>query len=217
LGYSGSLKNKKVLITCGPTWVAIDPVRVISNISSGELAHNLTRNFLKENAKITLLQGPVTDMFSCSSVKVIHFKYLDEFSYLLKQELKKTHYDVVVHAAAVSDYELKKRSLQKIKSNLNRLQLQLVPTQKLISTIKRIQPKAFLVGFKLETSSDKNKLLSRVKDLTKGSGCDLVLGNIINKNSYQAFVVDRTGKILAKANSRAQITSKLIRILKDQI
>jgi len=217
LGYNGSLKNKKVLITCGPTWVPIDSVRVISNTSSGELAHIIAKNLSHEQAKVTLLQGPVTHPFLCPRLKIISFEYFDELAKLLTHELKKNHYDIVIHAAAVSDYQLKKASPIKMSSHLKSLHLDLTPTQKLISKIKKISPKSFLVGFKLETKTNKRNLLKKAQQLLKDAHCNLVIANILNKKSYKAYIVNKKGSMIAKANSRKEIALKLTKTLKGQL
>jgi phosphopantothenoylcysteine decarboxylase/phosphopantothenate--cysteine ligase len=217
LGYNGSLKNKKVLITCGPTWVGIDPVRVITNISSGELAHDIAQGLTDEKADVTLLQGPVTHQFSSPLVKVIAFTYVDDLSRQLKQELKKIPYDVIIHAAAVSDYELKIPLKRKITSRKQSLQLCLTPTQKLISQIKKINPDVFLVGFKLETDTSEKALIQKAQHLVSEADCDLVVANIVKKKIYQAYILDPNGCILAKANTRKKIATALIKVLKARL
>ncbi|MCX5681317.1 MAG: phosphopantothenoylcysteine decarboxylase [Candidatus Omnitrophica bacterium] len=217
MGYNGFLKNKKILITCGPTWVCIDPVRVISNISSGELAHQISELLYREKADITLLEGPVTHQQKHGRIKIIPFKYFHELEQLLKQHLRKRHYDIVIHAAAVSDYKVKHSSFKKIKSNLPSLRINLTQTPKLISQIKKIDPNVFLVGFKLETNSNKKILLQKTKNLITETQCDLIIANMINKNRYNAFIVDKKGSILARANSRKKIAQGLIKTLKDNL
>ncbi len=85
---SKSLKNKKVLITSGPTWVSIDPMRVISNRATGELGHKLALALAKEGAKVTLLEGPVTKPLTASNVTIKKFCFYDELKALLTIELK---------------------------------------------------------------------------------------------------------------------------------
>src|ERR1041385_7988360 len=150
-----ALSGKKILITCGPTWVAIDDVRVLSNRSTGELGRILARRLKGAGAKVTVLEGPVTEPLKDRLIKVLKFSFFEELTELLNEELKK-RYDVVIHAAAVSDFRLPKKFSGKISSEKRRLNLNLVRAPKLINRIKKIAPKTFLVGFKLE--SDFNKL-----------------------------------------------------------
>jgi phosphopantothenoylcysteine decarboxylase/phosphopantothenate--cysteine ligase len=217
LGYNRSLKNKKILITGGPTWVSIDPVRVVSNISSGELAHRIADLLCYEKAHVTLLEGPVTHQIKDQNIKIIPFRYFDELAQLLKEQLAKTHYDIVIHAAAVSDYQIKKTFSKKLKSNLSRLSLSLIRTPKLITQIKKIDPAVFLVGFKLETAADKRSLLSQAKILIREAKCDLVIANALNKNNYSAYIINNAGDVCAKANSRKEIAHRLIKTLKENL
>jgi phosphopantothenoylcysteine synthetase/decarboxylase len=69
----------KVLITCGATWAPIDDVRVISNISSGEMGHLIAEAFSLKNAKVTVIEGPVTHVLQNKKVKIIKYRYFDEF------------------------------------------------------------------------------------------------------------------------------------------
>lgn len=217
MGYNQPLQNKKVLITCGPTWVRIDPVRVISNISSGELAHEITDLLNREKANVTLLEGPITHQTKRTAQKTFSFQYFDDLEKLLKQQLRRTHYDIVIHAAAVSDYKIKNASARKIKSSLPHLQLSLTRTPKLISQIKKIDPKTFLVGFKLEANANQQGLLHKTKKLIKEAKCDLVIANTFDKNNYHAYIINKAGKILTKANSRKKITRSLIKALKENL
>lgn len=212
-----SLAHKKILITCGPVWTRIDPVRVISNISSGELGHIFCQKLLEHKANVTLLQGPTTHFFHNPKVQISSFAYFDEFSSLLRQMLRSRHYDVVIHAAAVSDYQVKKPSKKKIDSRLSGLHLDLVPTPKLIGSIKKISPGTLLVGFKLQTDPAKTQLLHNAKKLIAAAGCDLVIANTAQNKKYHAFLINSAGQIIASASSRQKIAEKLIAALKDSL
>jgi phosphopantothenoylcysteine decarboxylase/phosphopantothenate--cysteine ligase len=206
-----SLKNKKVLITCGPTWVPIDNTRVISNISTGELGQTLACSLLKKGAKVTVLEGPVRKPLQSKHIRIIKYLFYDELLSLLRKVLRK-NFDVIIHAAAVSDYRPKRTLKIKLRSGLKGITLSLVPTQKIIEKIKRLSPKTFLVGFKLEP--DKQKiLLNNAAQLIKKSGCDLVVANSLSGNNYKAFIINPENQILAKAGSRVTLVRKLIGIL----
>ena len=210
------LKNKRVLVTCGPTWVPLDGVRVISNLSTGALGNAIACALNKEGARVTLLQGPVTNALSCRSIKVIKFYFFDELAKLFERELKK-NYPIVIHAAAVSDYRPSQAINHKISSNFSKLKLTLVPTEKLIEKIKRISPASFLVGFKLESQSAKNMLLAKSRNLFKKSHCDLVVANTVAKNSYRGYLIDGKSRVLAEAQSRTAMSQKLIKALKERV
>ena len=208
----------KVLITCGPTWVKMDDVRVISNQSSGEMGHLIAAELLKQGVTVTLLEGAVTHVWSNPKVKVIKYRFFDELAKSLSAELKKG-YDCVIHAAAVSDFVLAKPLKGKIDSS-KALTLTLVPASKLIDQIKKIAPETFLVGFKLEPDFDVETTgrssLQRIRMETHGlfikSQCDLVVANSVNKG-YQGLVVDADGQVLAKAKTKRKIAEALAKLL----
>ncbi len=183
----------KVLITCGPTWVPIDGVRVISNRSTGEMGHALARAFLKRKARVTLLEGPMA---------------FDELKSVLEKEVRKGH-DVVIHAAAVSDFKLKTPLKGKISSR-KPLVLKLVPTPKIIASIKKWSPRTFLVGFKLQPGLTRSRVRRLTQELFR-TGCDLVVANTI-ENGYKGFIVNPDGAVLAEARSKATLARHLARI-----
>lgn len=209
-----SLINKKVLITCGPTWVPIDEVRVISNRSTGQMGHILARDFKQTGAKVTLIEGPCTDTFTASGITVRKFYFYDELLRLLKTELKKK-FDVVVHAAAVSDYRVKNPYQSKLRSGLSSVKLTLVPTQKIINIIRRLAPQTTLVGFKLEPVSSVSTLQKKGVALAYQADCDFVVANNLKNNHYQGYILNAAGEMLASASSRAGLSQRLIKTLKD--
>lgn len=211
------LKNKKILITAGPTWVAIDNVRVISNNSSGEIGSLIAKAASKQGAKVTLLLGPVVNRLHGKPVKIIRYCFFDELSEKLLKLLKTGRFDAIIHAAAVSDYMPKIKINHKIKSGRKNLNLKLIPTPNLINKIKKIAPKIFLVGFKLETAHDKFKLAKVSNKLFKQAKADLVVANSLDNSNYQAIILDRQKNILARANSRKELALKLIKQLKIKL
>ena len=204
--------GKRILITCGPTWVPIDKVRVVSNVSTGELGHLLAENLKKAGAHVTLVEGPVTHPLKIASIKRIKFHYFSELKNILARELRKP-YDCVIHAAAVSDYQLRKSSNDKISSGRRSLTLNLVPTPKLIETIKRINPKIFLVGFKLESNLTKNNLFKKTQTLFGKARCDLVVANSSHKNKYNAFIVSGKKEILSTHSDKKDLAKHLVNTL----
>lgn len=210
---SGSLKNKKILITSGPTWVAVDEVRVISNRSSGQLGRQIAGQLAQAGARVTVLEGPVTDRQIVKSIKVIPFYFFNDLQNLLRGELKK-NYDVVIHAAAVADFRLQKIYKGKLGSNQKGITLRLVPTVKLIDQIKKISPKSFLMGFKLETAKSTAALVHSAGKLFDQAGCDLVVANRVAPG-YEGYILDPSQKILARASSRREMAKKIVTLLKS--
>jgi phosphopantothenoylcysteine decarboxylase / phosphopantothenate---cysteine ligase len=209
------LAKKRVLITCGPTWIPIDQVRVISNRSTGQLGHLIAQGCCQAGARVTLLEGPVEKPLKSQKIRVVKFQFFDEFSRKLKTELKGS-YSAIIHAAAVADYRLAKVARGKIPSEKYRFSITLIPTEKLINSIKRLSPKSVLVGFKLEDRENKTWLQSQTKKLLANSGCDIVVANTLT-NHYRAFIFNKHARILAKADSRGTLAKKLINVLKHML
>ncbi|MBI3602658.1 MAG: phosphopantothenoylcysteine decarboxylase [Candidatus Omnitrophica bacterium] len=197
-----------VLITCGPTWVAIDDVRVISNHSTGQMGHLMAHQFAARGARVTLIEGPVTHAWVGQSVKVIKYQFFDELVQVLKTELRKK-YDMVVHAAAVSDFKVAKIVKGKIASAKS-LSLTLIPTPKLIEGIKKIAPKIFLVGFKFKPYLNTRRVAQETRALFDKAHCDLVVANSI-QDGYRGFIVDKEGHILAKATNKKILAKSLVK------
>jgi len=185
--------GKKVLITAGPTWVAIDKVRIISNIATGQTGIKLAELFNRYKAKVTLLLGAAgnKDYPIDKKIKVIRFKFFDELNEILKVTLSRERFDIVIQTAAVSDYRPEKSYTSKIKSGIKKLTLTLIPTVKIIKQIKRIAPFVFLVGFKFEVSMSKNKLIQSANKLMKQNNLDLAVANTISKQGYQAYILNK--------------------------
>jgi len=204
-----SLKNKRILITCGPTWAAIDDMRVISNKSTGSLGQLLAKELSQKGSQITLLEGPVKHPLKGDKITIKRFSFYDEFVMLLNRMLKHK-FDVVIHAAAVSDYKVKNPARIKIRSGLKKLKLELIPTKKVINSIKRQQPKCLLVGFKLESTLSAPRIKTSTQKLFREAKCDLVVANYFHRKAYKGFVVSPEGRILSKSNSRQAIVRNLI-------
>ncbi len=202
-------KQCRVLVTCGATWTPIDDVRVISNVSNGEMGHLIAQAFRSKGALVTIIEGPVTHTLTDKRIKIIKYRFFDDLARVLNQELR-TKYDIIIHAAAVSDFKIKGPFKSKISSNKD-VTLKLTPTAKLIKDIKRLCPESFLVGFKLESNLNPRNILKTVKPLFTEADCDLVVANSLN-NGYKGFIVNVDGKILSKAIDKKQIAKSLVKL-----
>jgi len=212
-----SLKNKKVLITAGPTWVPIDKVRVISNIASAKTGILLAELARELRADVTLILGPVGEDYLGSSIKVKRFYYFDELHSLVKKELRENKYDIVIHSAAVSDFKTKKVFSEKIKSDSKNLTLDLESTIKIVDKIKKYSPRVFLVIFKLEFKLSKSKMIESARRTMRESGADLAVVNTFsNRYPYKALIIDRD-KIFYETNSKEDLTKRLLRLVSLKI
>lgn len=206
------LKNKKILITAGPTWVPIDNVRVISNIASGETGILLAKKLCRFKAKPTLLLGPGQKSCANGKINLKRFRFFDDLKKIITRELRSQNYDILIHSAAVSDYQPKTRLKKKSGSDRKLWKLNLLPTPKLIRLVKKIDPGIFLIGFKYEPDAKKEGLLSKAKRLLNLSDAGLVVANTTLRSRYQAYILNRE-KILARAASKRELADKLIKTL----
>ena len=182
-GSSPVLKGKKVLITAGPTIEYIDPVRVITNQSSGKTGVLLASEFVSAGSKVTMIYGPGTEV-PPKGAKVVHVKTSSQMSEALKKEMRQK-WDIVILAAAVSDYSPEKPSKTKLDSNLSRISLKMKKVPKMINDIKKIQKDVFLVGFKAETGISKQELIKKAREKIVHADCDLVIANDIGTKRYK--------------------------------
>lgn len=211
-----TLKNKRVLITAGPTWVPIDSVRVISNIATGETGILLAEKLQRLGAKVTLLLGHAEVCCLDKKINLIRFKFFDELKNIITKELKSKKYDIIVHSAAVSDYKPIKIYTHKIKSGIKGWQFNLVPTEKIIDLIKKIDANIFLVGFKFEPNANKEKLIKNTEVLMRRSRLNMAVANTINRERYKAYIVNND-KIDGPFLNRDYLTRGLIKALGENL
>lgn len=210
------VKNKRILITAGPTWVPIDSVRVISNIATGATGILLAEQLHNLGARVSLMLGPVQDCCLNKKIRLIRFKSFDELKDSISRELSSKRYDIVIHSAAVSDYRPKIYYGRKISSGMKRLRLDLVPTAKIIDRVKKIDPSVYLVGFKFEPQAAKDYLIPKAWALMKKTGADLVVANTIKSGRYSAFIVGKN-KVTGIMRTRSELSQGLIRAIQAGI
>lgn len=181
------LKGKKVLITAGPTYEAIDPVRFIGNHSSGKMGFAIANAAANLGAEVFLISGP-----SHQTIKHSLVKRIDVVSAEDMYKAAHTYFndvDIAILSAAVADYKPKNVATQKIKKTDASLEIQLTPTKDILASLGKIKKHQFLVGFALETN---NELENAKKKLTKKNLDAIVLNSLQDKGA--GFATD-TNKI----------------------
>lgn len=174
----------KIFITSGNTWVRIDPVRVVTNIFTGETGLNIANYFCEKKIEV-ILAGSNPYLFQLKGKPQIKFKlfqYFEDLDLIIKNTILDEKPDVIIHAAAVSDYRPKIEHSKKIKSNSNEIDLgKWVPTKKLIHSIRNeynFQGK--LVQFKLETVPTDEQLIEIASKSMKDNQSNLCIANRMN-------------------------------------
>ena len=213
-GVSPILKNKKILMTAGPTIEYIDPVRVITNLSSGKTGVLLASELISAGAKVTLVYGPA-NVNPPKGAKVINVNTSKEMFDATKKELKKK-FDVVIMAAAVSDYTPENNLKSKIKSDRKSLVIRLKKAPKIIDLVRKSQKNALLVGFKAETNLTKTALIKSAQKKMRETNADIVIANDIGKKyqenpSYNEVVIVDSKKVTSSGRKKKEQIAKFIK------
>lgn len=186
--YKRRLEGKHVLVTAGPTYEAIDPVRFIGNHSSGKMGFAIAEALADEGATVQLVAGPTQQHTNHPGVNVSHVTGADEMFKVCSELFEKT--DIAVLAAAVADYKPAVVAKQKIKKNGESLKLELTRTPDIAASLGKLKHNGqVIVGFALETEQEKDNAIKKLE--TKNF--DLIVLNSLN-DTGAGFGVD-TNKI----------------------
>ena len=158
---SKSLEGKTVLITAGPTYESIDPVRFIGNHSSGKMGFSLAEEVAKRGGKVILISGPSALQIDHPNIEIHRITSAKEmFSEVFKYyEIS----DIAIASAAVADYAPKEIASEKIKKNDDSLTIELVKNPDILKTMGERKSKQFLVGFALETQNEEENALGKLQ------------------------------------------------------
>ena len=206
------LRGKKVLITAGPTYEAIDPVRFIGNYSSGKMGFALANAAANLGAEVILISGPSHQQVKHSFVKRIDVVSADE----MYNEAHKyfNEVDIALLSAAVADYKPKNVAHQKIKKKDSSLAMELTPTKDILASLGFIKKHQFLVGFALETNNEienaKSKLQRKNLDL-------IVLNSLQDKGAGFATNTNKITIIDKNLNEKPFELKSKVAVAKDII
>jgi len=212
------LKGKKFLVTAGPTREEIDPVRYITNHSSGKMGYSIAKAAAELGADTTLITGP-TNLNLPTGVKVIHITTTGELQKTVLKEFKKM--DCLIMAAAPADYKPSIKSKNKIKRTGDKLAIELSPTNDILKEIAKIKKKKQLtIGFALETE---NGIANARKKLTD-KRLNLIVLNQPSKDSGFNTETNRVTIIVPKRkpiewplDSKKEIAHKLLEFIQRML
>jgi len=197
----------RFLITAGPTREYIDPVRYISNASSGKMGYALANAARKKGHKVVLISGPV-DIKPPSGVKTVRVITAKEMFESFKEYFPSS--DIIIGAAAVSDYrpfESKKDKLKKVSRPFN---LKLVPNPDILQFAGKRKQKRVLVGFALETQD----LLKHAKEKLEKKKLDVIIANypeVIGKDKATIWIMDKDSNIVSiPEDEKSKIAKRII-------
>jgi phosphopantothenoylcysteine decarboxylase / phosphopantothenate---cysteine ligase len=209
---TGALVGVRVTITAGPTWEAIDPVRGITNRSSGKMGYAVAAAAAEAGARVVLVSGP-THLPDPARVRTIRIVSATDMHEAVKQQLEAT--DLFIGVAAVADYRPVERAPSKIKKNAARLTLELERNPDILAMVAAHQPKIYTVGFAAET--DDIERHARIK--LENKQIDLVAANPVGDKL--GFETDDNELLLIDAHTTTRLAraakSALARTLIQQI
>lgn len=168
------LLGKKILITAGPTLEPIDPVRFVSNHSSGKMGIALAHAAQKMGGEVLLIIGPTCQKIDNPHLKIIQVTTAQQMYESAHQYFANT--DIAILSAAVADYTPKQKSHQKIKKKDDLFSLEMVKTPDILASLGKIKQKQTLIGFALETQNE----IAHAKEKIKAKNLDAIVLNSLN-------------------------------------
>ncbi len=188
------LAGESILITAGPTQEALDPVRFISNRSSGKMGYALAAAAARRGAHVTLISGPV-NLAAPNNVQLIAVKTAQEMRKAVLAHLENS--TIIIKSAAVADYYLAEVPKQKLKKTAARLSLELDPTPDILAEIGQQKGDRLLIGFAAETEN----LIGEARRKMISKHCDMLVANLVNRDGLgfesdqnEVDIITRFGK-----------------------
>ena len=209
------LKGKTVLITAGPTYEAIDPVRFIGNHSSGKMGFEIAKSAANSGAEVILITGPTSQKIEHSFIQTIPVTSAEDMYNAVHEHYNNV--DVAILSAAVADYKPKNVSDSKIKKKDETLTLELTKTKDILTSLGDIKKNQFLVGFALETNNE----LENAKSKLNKKNLDLIVLNSLNDkgagfggNTNKVTIIDKQENITKfELKSKAEVAQDLMNII----
>jgi len=205
----GPFSGKKVVITAGPTQEAIDPVRYLSNHSSGKMGYALAEAAAAAGAKTLLISGPVS-LETPARVERINVERTEQMLAAVMDEIEDT--DLFIASAAVADYRPAAVAEQKIKKNADSLSLELIKNPDILLTVGHLEKKPFTVGFAAESE----KLIEHATGKLERKKLDIIIANDISRSDI-GFGQDENEVLLITKNSQKALPKASKQILAKQL
>jgi phosphopantothenoylcysteine decarboxylase/phosphopantothenate--cysteine ligase len=197
-----TLKGKMVLVTAGPTYEPIDPVRFIGNHSSGKMGFAIAEELYLQGADVTLVTGPTHETLVYKGITRKNVKSAQDMYNACHEDFAAT--DIAVMSAAVADYTPETIATEKVKKKEDSWALKLTKTKDILFSLGQIkQPHQFIAGFALETNNEKENALGKLRN----KNADCIVLNSLNDNSA-GFGFD-TNKITILHKSGEEINFEL--------
>ena len=217
---SNSLKGKKVLVTAGPTYEAIDPVRFVGNRSSGKMGFAIADQLALRGAEVKLVSGPTSLKNNNQNIQLIMVESAEEMFTACMSDFSKM--DVIIMSAAVADYKPMEIADQKIKKKSDELSINLVPTQDILKQMGVMKKgNQFLVGFALETENE----VANANDKLSRKNLDLIVLNSLNdigagfnSDTNKITIINKAGQQQSfEMKSKNEVAKDLVNVIVESI
>jgi phosphopantothenoylcysteine decarboxylase/phosphopantothenate--cysteine ligase len=215
----------KVLVTAGPTLEYIDPVRVVTNRSSGKMGVAMAEEALERGAEVILVYGPGATV-PPARFRMISVETTEQMREAVISELKSRKYDVVVAVAAAADWTPEKPYAYKVSTHkFNLLDLKLKPTNKIIDEVKKVSPKTFLLAFRAEYDLPEKELIESAYKILLSSKADLIAANDVAKegvgfgtDTNEVFIVDKEKSVIhVQLAPKREVARKILDAVSERI
>lgn len=211
------LLGKKVVVTAGPTIVPIDPVRILTNRSSGKMGYSIAEEARDRGAEVVLISGP-TSLRKPNGIKVIDIKTNEDMFNAIKNEFKDA--DIVIKSAAVADYKAKNYSNEKIKKTGDDLNLIFERDRDILKTLGDMKENQILVGFAAESSN----LKENAKGKLDRKNLDYIVANDISKSETgfasdenKVIIISKSGEeVSLEKMSKREVAKNIFDIIKGR-
>lgn len=215
----GTLSGKKILITAGPTQEPIDPVRFITNRSSGKMGYSLVEAALESGANVTLISGPV-NIEPPSNCNFVSIKTAEEMYDAVMHHI--SGMDVYIGTAAVSDYSPAQASDSKIKKDGSNspMVLELKENQDILKSVSELEQRPYVVGFAAET----NDLIKNAEKKLSNKNLDLIIANDVSNKDIgfdsddnEVTLITEKEKHLIERQNKRKVSKKIIDFISGRI
>ena len=214
----GPLAGKRVLVTAGSTVENIDPIRVVTNASSGKMGIAIAQEAERMGATVTLVYAHGSEPVNGRALRV---NTSEEMRRAVVSQLSSVKYDIAIMAAAVADFMPAKKSEKKIDTRAGKVELTLVATKKIIDEVKKKSKDTFLVAFKADYNVQDSVLVERAYKKLQDCDADIVVANDLGRKGSEAgsdrnevFIIDKKRKIIhMPLESKVAIAMKLLELV----
>jgi phosphopantothenoylcysteine decarboxylase/phosphopantothenate--cysteine ligase len=204
------LEGETVVITAGPTREPLDPVRYITNRSSGKMGYALAEAALARGAQVILISGPVS-IPEPQGARVVHVETAREMRTAVLEAIADA--TIIVKAAAVADYQVTNVPKQKLKKTATRMSLEFDPTPDILAEVGQKKGDRLLIGFAAETQN----LIEEARRKMSTKNCDMVVGNLVNQDNTGFEADDNEVVLVLRTGESIPLARASKRVIGDQI